>query len=250
MPKKSLVGDIIIELSDIDSTNNYAMRLINEGMAEHGVAIRADFQTNGKGQLGNVWQAEESKNLLLSIILDTHTFPIENQFYLNVAACISVADILMSQYDLRDVSIKWPNDIYAGKKKIAGILIENNIRGSVWTNAIIGIGLNVNQELFQDLNRATSISIENGKPYKVNQVMKQLLKYFNKYYTMAQQDKEYLLKLYNKLLMGVDTMINYSKKFEFLQGELLGVDEQGLLTIRENGKMKKYQHKEVLQVID
>jgi BirA family biotin operon repressor/biotin-[acetyl-CoA-carboxylase] ligase len=71
MIQNSAFGETIIELNEIDSTNNYAMRLINEGMAEHGLVIKADFQTHGKGQLGNVWIAEESKNLLCSVILDT-----------------------------------------------------------------------------------------------------------------------------------------------------------------------------------
>ena len=143
MLKTSPIGDLIIELSEIDSTNNYAMRLINEGMAEHGMAILADFQTNGKGQHGNIWQAQESKNLLCSIILDTHGFPLEKQFLLNTMACLAVADTLIQQYLLQDVSIKWPNDIYAGKRKIAGILIENQIRGVSWSHAVIGIGLNI-----------------------------------------------------------------------------------------------------------
>jgi BirA family biotin operon repressor/biotin-[acetyl-CoA-carboxylase] ligase len=249
MPKISPIGDVIIELTDIDSTNNYAMRLINEGMAEHGMAIRADFQTHGKGQLGNVWQAEESKNLLLSVILDTQHFAIENQFYLNAAACLSVADMLMTKYDLRDVSIKWPNDIYAGNKKIAGILIENNIRGNSWTNAIIGIGLNVNQTQFADLNRATSILLENEKKVKINQVLKNLLKSLNIYYKSLSANYNDVLNSYNQLLMGYHTEIVFKRNYEMEKGFLNGVDEMGMFEIKQGAKTKKFKHKEIEQVI-
>lgn len=249
MPKKTHIGDVIIDLTEIDSTNNYAMRLINEGMAEHGVVVRADFQTAGKGQLGNKWQAEESKNLLMSVILDTREFQIENQFYLNAAACLSVADTLMHTYNVRDVSIKWPNDIYAGNRKLAGILIENNIRGNSWSNAIIGIGLNVNQTQFSDLNRATSLALEIDKPVKVSLILKQVLKAFNQYYVLLSTNQESVLQAFNKLLLGVDTLISYTKNYELQQGYLLGVDSYGLLEIKQGNKLKKFKHKEIEQVI-
>jgi BirA family biotin operon repressor/biotin-[acetyl-CoA-carboxylase] ligase len=249
MPKKSIIGDVIIELTNIDSTNNYAMRLINEGMAEHGVVVRADFQTAGKGQLGNTWQAEESKNLLMSVILDTRAFQIENQFYLNAAACLSVADTMMHTYNVRDVSIKWPNDIYAGNRKLAGILIENNIRGNSWSNAVIGIGLNVNQTQFADLNRATSLALEVQKPLKVSHIMKQVLKSFNHYFGVLSTEQDAVLRSFNKLLMGVDTQIAFTKNYELQEGILLGVDSYGLLEIKQGTKLKKFKHKEIEQVI-
>ena len=139
MLRTSPLGEVLIELSEIDSTNNYAMRLINEGMAEHGMTIRSDFQTTGKGQHGNSWQAEERKNLLFTTILDTKGFQLQDQFLLNAFACLSVADYLMTNADIRNVTIKWPNDIYAGDRKIAGILVEKG-RGTV-----VGIGLNISQ---------------------------------------------------------------------------------------------------------
>ncbi|MBP6624821.1 MAG: biotin--[acetyl-CoA-carboxylase] ligase [Chitinophagaceae bacterium] len=245
MLKTSPIGDLIIELSEIDSTNNYAMRLINEGMAEHGMTIRADFQTNGKGQHGNVWQAQESKNLLCSIILDTHGFQLEKQFLLNTMACLAVAETLVQQYFLQDVSIKWPNDIYAGKRKIAGILIENQIRGITWSHAVIGIGLNINQNNFEDLNRATSISIETNKQFKIKQVNKVLLKWINIYFQKFSQNETDLLKHYNQLLLHVGEEINFKRNFEYFKGKLLGVNADGRIEIEINSKIKKFQHREI-----
>lgn len=245
MPKKSPIGDVIIELTDIDSTNNYAMRLLNEGMAEHGLVVRADFQTAGKGQLGNTWLAEESKNLLMSVILDTSELAIEKQFYLNAAICTCVADTLMTHYDLRHVTVKWPNDIYAGNLKIAGILIENNIRGTVWTNTVVGIGINVNQMRFPDLTTATSIRLETGKSHKVNHLMRQLNKNLNGYLEKLEQNPDALFEVYNQLLMNVGKSIHYKRNFELESGTLLGVNAQGLLEVDVKGKLKMFKHKEI-----
>lgn len=249
MPKKSPIGDVIIELTDIDSTNNYAMRLLNEGMAEHGLVVRADFQTAGKGQLGNTWLAEESKNLLMSVILDTSELAIEKQFYLNAAICLCVADTLMTHYDLRNVTVKWPNDIYAGNLKIAGILIENNIRGTIWSNAVVGIGINLNQMHFQDLTSATSIRLETGKSHKVHQLMRQLNKNLNLFMDRLQDNPESLFQAYNQMLMGVGKTIHFKRNFELEQGHLIGVNNQGLLEVDVNGKLKKYKHKEIEWII-
>ena len=250
MLKISPIGDLIIELTEIDSTNNYAMRLINEGMAEHGMVIRADFQTHGKGQHGNLWMAEESKNLLISVILDTQGIAIESQFLLNVAACLSVTELLTQVYAFQDVSIKWPNDIYAGKQKIAGILIENQIRGAQWSHAVVGIGLNVNQMNFNDLNRATSMALCSGKRFKLNQVLKHFIKKLNHYFVSILSNDEKLLVQYNQQLLFMGTEINYRKNFEYFKGVLQEVTEQGLIQIMTEKKLKSFIHKEIELILE
>ncbi len=245
MLKGSLIGDVIIELSEIDSTNNYAMRLIDEGMAEHGMVVRADFQTKGKGQLANLWLAEESKNLLISAIIDTREFAIEKQFFLNAATCLSVAEMLMTNYNIPHVSIKWPNDIYAGDKKIAGILIENSLRGSQWTNAVVGIGLNVNQAVFSDLNRATSMFNQTQEKQKVKSVLKNLLKILNKHFLKIGNNEDALFEAFNQNLYKVNKEIAFTKKNELYKGIVKGVNAFGELEVEVAGKLKRYRHKEI-----
>ncbi len=256
MQQNSAFGETIIELNEIDSTNNYAMRLVNEGMAEHGLTIRADFQTHGKGQHGNVWLAEESKNLLCSVILDTKGFEIEQQFLLNCLTCICITEVLMQQYNIPNVSIKWPNDIYAGKRKIAGILIENSIRGTQWTNAVVGIGLNVNQEEFSHLVSATSMKIELGKDLKINLILKQLLKKMAVLLSVFKRTPVQLLETYNSYLLNISREIQFIKKYELKTGVLRQVNAQGLIEIDETiaGKVstkkpKAYKHKEIELVV-
>lgn len=249
MLKGSLIGDVIIELSEIDSTNNYAMRLIDEGMAEHGMIIRADFQTKGKGQFANLWLAEESKNLLISTIIDTKEFAIEKQFFLNAATCLSVAEMLMTNYNIPHVSIKWPNDIYAGDKKIAGILIENSLRGTQWTNAVVGIGLNVNQAVFSDLNRATSMINQTQEKQKVKSVLKNLLKILNKQFLKIGTKEHALFEAFNLNLYKLNKEIAFTKKNELYKGIVRGVNVQGELELEVDGKIKRFKHKEIELVL-
>ena len=245
MLRTSPLGEVLIELSDIDSTNNYAMRLINEGMAEHGITIRADFQSEGKGQHGNQWLAEESKNLLISVIIDTQAFELQHQFLLNAFACVSVAEFLLKQNGLHDIRVKWPNDIYAANRKIAGILIENNLRGSQWNYAIIGIGLNINQAHFPEMSRATSVFIEIGHLLKLNAALRELLKSLNTYFRKFESNPLSVLPLYNGHLLHASKEISFYKNHEMYRGIVREVDATGCILIEVDGKVRSYKHKEI-----
>jgi len=131
----------IIHLKSINSTNDFAAALIKNNETAEGTVIWADVQTAGKGQKGNVWNTEADNNLTFSFILHPlHIHPSE-QFMLNKAISLGIVDYLKTIIDPLMLKIKWPNDIYAGKMKLAGILIENEILGNSLQTAIIGIGL-------------------------------------------------------------------------------------------------------------
>jgi BirA family biotin operon repressor/biotin-[acetyl-CoA-carboxylase] ligase len=239
------IGHVIIELTEIDSTNNYATRLIEEGMAEHGMTIRADYQLAGKGQLGNTWHADESKNLLFTVILDMTAFDISQQFLLNKSVCISIVELLTETYMLNNVKIKWPNDIYAGDKKIAGILIENILRGNDWKYAVVGIGLNVNQEKFQELNRATSILLESKKVQNIKQSLKHLTKKLQYNFLNIKKSPIELEDQFTRMLYKIGHKISFKKNHELYEGVVIGVSNDGMLMLEVNGKLKKYKHKEI-----
>lgn len=115
--------------------------------AAHGDALMALEQTCGRGQRGNSWEAEPRKNITLSLMLRPEGLPATRQFELSEAVALGVADLL-DDLGIEGVSVKWPNDIYVGNKKICGILIENTVAGTLITRSIAGIGLNVNQTQF------------------------------------------------------------------------------------------------------
>lgn len=157
-----LANKPIIELDEIDSTNNYAMRLIDADSAQDGMTITAASQTNGKGQRGKQWTAAPYQSTLMSIIIRP-PFALSEQFTLSALVAVAVADTVQQFCGATDVKIKWTNDIMLGDKKAGGILIENIIRGSQWSYAVIGIGLNVLQtQNNPDLPHATSLKIASG----------------------------------------------------------------------------------------
>lgn len=162
----------VIELETIDSTNNYAMQLIDADTAQEGLTITAREQTAGKGQRGRIWKSPAGQNLMMSMIV-VPRMPLEAQFIFNATVTLAIADALQYLNEQWSVAIKWPNDILINDKKAGGILIENVLRGNQWTYAIVGLGLNVLQAGFPpDLPHATSLYIQAGKIYEIPCLLK------------------------------------------------------------------------------
>ena len=146
------------------STNTLLKELIAKGQEPK--FIYAGYQTAGRGQTGNSWESEEGKNLLCSILLP----PDKNLYFLNIAVGVAILRLLGE-----DFTIKWPNDIYYGDKKVAGVLVENAIIGNEVKYSIAGIGLNVNQTAFRsDAPNPVSLKQITGKEYDVDALMQRL----------------------------------------------------------------------------
>jgi len=148
-----ILGEPLIELSTIDSTNIYAMAQIKEGLAKSGSCYTADFQTNGKGQHGRVWESSKGQNLLCSYILELNKLDQQKIWtptdQIGFSAAIALgARAFFTAFAGEATKIKKPNDIYFRDRKAGGILIENLIRGTEWTWSVIGIGININQSSF------------------------------------------------------------------------------------------------------
>ncbi len=148
-----LLGAPLIELSTIESTNIYAMAQIKEGLAKSGSCYTADFQTNGKGQHGRVWESSKGQNLLCSYILELKTLDALKNWtpkdQIGFSAAIALgARAFFAAFAGSETKIKKPNDIYFSDRKAGGILIENLVRGQEWTWTVIGIGMNINQTAF------------------------------------------------------------------------------------------------------
>ena len=158
-----------------NSTNTLLKELIAKG--QEPTFIYAGYQTAGRGQTGNGWESEEGKNLICSILLP----PTKNLYFLNIAVGVAIIRVIQSVLCQRSglysvLSIKWPNDIYYGDKKLAGILVENAIIGSEVKYSIAGIGLNLNQtEFVSDAPNPVSLKQITGREYNIDQIMKNLL---------------------------------------------------------------------------
>lgn len=163
----------IIKLNAIDSTNTFLKQLAASNVCENFTTVTANHQTNGKGQRGSKWEIESGKNLTFSVLYKNinSSFTI---FSLNIIVALSVIEGLQS-LSSKDFKIKWPNDILADNKKIAGILIENSIKSQTEVDSIIGIGINVNQENFENLPQASSLRLLEQKIFDKELLLKNVL---------------------------------------------------------------------------
>jgi BirA family biotin operon repressor/biotin-[acetyl-CoA-carboxylase] ligase len=129
------------------------MDQIKQGLAKSGSCYTADFQTNGKGQHGRVWESSKGQNILCSYILELNTLDALKNWIptdqIGFSAAIAIgARAFFAGFAGSETKIKKPNDIYFSDRKAGGILIENLVRGKEWTWAVIGIGMNINQTAF------------------------------------------------------------------------------------------------------
>ncbi|EJW92691.1 biotin-[acetyl-CoA-carboxylase] ligase, partial [gut metagenome] len=133
-------------MDETNSTNSLIRQMMSDGMMPEGSVVVANFQTAGRGQVGNVWESEAGKNLLFSMVIYPSFMSANRQFLISQIAALSVKETLDQYTD--GISVKWPNDIYWRDKKICGMLIENDLSGHDLSDSIIGVGINVNQEAF------------------------------------------------------------------------------------------------------
>jgi BirA family transcriptional regulator, biotin operon repressor / biotin---[acetyl-CoA-carboxylase] ligase len=235
----------IIELDTIDSTNNYAMQLINANKAQHGLTIVAGNQTAGKGQRGRTWANEPGKNLLMSIIVYPR-HQINEQFAFNASIAVAIANVLQKLFSGWQISIKWPNDILINDKKAGGILIENVLRGSKWTHSVIGFGLNVNQESFAGLPFATSLKNESGSNYEIatlrNIIQKSILAAADNTY-----ESKDILAEYNGYLYKRGKKQSFSNEAGNLEVTILNARPDGTLEVQmANGDIAAYHHGQMM----
>ena len=160
------LGEPLIELSEIDSTNMYAMEQIHAQKALSGSVYQTDFQTNGKGQHGRIWESHRGENLLCTYVLELNALKQGKNWVpseqLGLSAAVALgAQAFFMEFAGEETKIKKPNDIYWRDRKAGGILIENIVRGTDWNWTVIGIGLNINQ---------TQFSNEAGKPVSLKQI--------------------------------------------------------------------------------
>lgn len=148
----------IIKLNAIDSTNSFLKELVATSFVENQTVVVTKEQTQGRGQVNTKWVSTPGKNLTFSMYVEFKNLKITQQRFLNYACSLSVFEVL-DELNIPKLAVKWPNDILSDKKKICGILIETTFKSNTIKSAIIGVGLNVNQENF-DVNLPNASSIK------------------------------------------------------------------------------------------
>lgn len=233
-----IIGEPFTELSSVDSTNNYAMGIVQKGAGIHGSAWFAHEQTAGKGQRGKVWKAARSENVLLSVLLDTSSLPLSRQFLLSATVALAAYDFF-SHHALDETRVKWPNDIYWRDRKAAGLLIENSIKGRNWQWAVAGMGLNINQAAFENMPNVVSLRQITGKTFHTVTLAKELCACLQKRFQQLQQsinneEKEaHILEQYNAVLFKRGERVSLRKGDEVFECVIDRVDKHGLLWVQE-----------------
>ncbi|HMH33668.1 MAG TPA: biotin--[acetyl-CoA-carboxylase] ligase [Puia sp.] len=224
------IGHPFIELSSVDSTNNYAMGKVHAGLASHGMVVFAHEQTAGKGQRGKTWTSSPGKNIMLSAVLEPASMLPGQQFSLSMAIALACYDLLHA-FVPAGLSIKWPNDLYWRDRKAGGILIESVCKGQAWLFAVAGIGININQIRFsKDAARAVSLKQITGSEFSVSELTRELCHCLNKRYSqLLKQGITGILFEYNQLLFKRDQLVELKTGGRLLQTTISKVTEHGRL---------------------
>lgn len=241
-----IIGSNFLFFENLPSTNTHTADLLKKDNVQEGTIVHTNYQSSGRGYLGNCWESEDGKNLLISIVLFPSFIKPEDQFNISMAISLGICDFLLSF--IPECSIKWPNDIWVNSDKIAGILIESTLSGDQIEFTIAGIGLNINQEKF--LSKApnpVSLRLLTGMNYDLPTCLNQLASHLDKRYkqliagNFSQIKKEYVSKLFR---------LNEWYEFKDFQGiftgRILNVGDYGRLKIeKKNRDIKEYSFKEI-----
>ena len=234
-------------LPEIDSTNTYLAGILRNTTLPEGFVLRAGIQTAGRGQKGSVWESEGEKNLLLSFLFYPSFLNTKEIFLLNKTFALAVFDFIKFWLE-KNISIKWPNDIYWNNKKISGILIENSINAAVISHCIAGIGININQKIFPaGFLNPSSFVLVNQKEYDLDELFISLCSSMEaRYLQLKKGDKKSIDQDYHSVLFALGKWKTYESREGAFQGCIQGVDETGKLLIEtKESEIKKYDLKEI-----
>ena len=234
----------LIVLTSVDSTNNYLQQLLEKEMAVEGTLVVALEQTMGRGQRGKSWDSRPGMGLYASILFQPQNWTVEKQFIMNKTIAVGVAAYLESKTD-HDVQIKWPNDVLIDGSKVAGILVENSIRGNYISAVIAGIGINLNQPEFQQQfeTPATSLRLITGNTYDVEAEAVELFRFvWNAYSQLNAGERETLENQYAHRLYRRGERAAFTRGQGIFFGVLESVDDFGQAIILEEGRPVKCSH--------
>ncbi|MDR0430283.1 MAG: biotin--[acetyl-CoA-carboxylase] ligase [Tannerellaceae bacterium] len=240
----------LIHLAETESTNKFLQMLTETEEIPSGSMVLADFQTAGRGQIGNSWESEAGKNLTFSVLFRPIEVPANMPFVISEMVSLSVKHTL-DKY-IPDVSVKWPNDIYCKNEKIAGILIENTIMQGQISQSVIGIGININQtEFCNDIPNAVSLIRITGESYDRMAVMENFRQIYTEQSVRVDNlcfdsiHRDYLHAIYRK-----DGYHKYEDEKGIFEAGIEDIEPTGHLILeRIDGSRSRYAFKEVTYII-
>ena len=242
------------DVSKADQTTPFPSYSGGESCAQ---VVVAEYQTAGKGCGSNTWESERGKNLTFSVLLHPTEIPADCQFRISEAVSVAICETLerwfrpLSPSDSSPnsgeqvITIKWPNDIYVGDKKICGILIENQLRGRLISDSIVGIGLNVNQTVFRsDAPNPVSLAQLTGHEEDREALLQAFLQRLS---VTMEMEPEALMEAYRSRLYRREGFHRFSDSRGEFEAKVMNVLDDGRLVLLDTeGKARMYAFKEVV----
>ncbi len=239
------IGKKYYSFQELPSTNTWLMESLVAHKLPEGTLVLADHQTEGKGQFGAIWSSEPSSSLTFSILLKPIFLPISNTYDISICIALAIHDCLN---ELRPgFKIKWPNDIYFENKKVAGILIENQIHKSSCEHSVVGIGLNVNQTEFFKLPKATSLKQIIGVNFPVQNLLDRLCETIEARYLQLRANMyPSLLKSYLEHMYWFNEIHTFQTDALQFNASIIGVLRNGRLLLKfSDGSKRDFEIKEL-----
>ncbi len=223
-------------LDEVDSTNTYLKMELRQRDLFAPYCVSASYQTAGRGQRNKQWLSDKGLNINASFLID-NVSAVEQLPMLNQAASLAIKSVLEKR-GIQNIAIKWPNDVYVGNHKIAGVLVENIISGNNIKACVIGIGLNVNQLDFERLN-ATSLKVELNNDQDVVEVLHAL---YDELYLHSKIAETELSLMYNNSLYRKDEDVTFQSDQGISTYRILSVLKNGNLLVKDGDNFKEVEH--------
>ena len=192
--------------------------------------------------------SQKGKSLTVSFYKEFDQLIASNSFMLNAIVSLSIVNTL-KKTGLKEVRIKWPNDIMAGNKKIGGVLIENFIKSKFICSSIIGIGLNINEENFQDLPNATSLFLETNEKMKLKKILNILIQELFKSLNLLNDKQNNFLNMYSSSLWKLNIITNFKQKNNLFKAKVKGISLLGNLILEmSDGSISDFNCNEIKMI--
>lgn len=242
--RTQVIGKKMRYIENTPSTIWIGKELTSEGDIEklHGMVIIAEEQTGGVGRMGRAW-VSPSGGIWITIVLKPNV-PVDHIFMITMAGSIAVARAIRKEFDIGAL-IKWPNDVFIGNKKVAGLLLELSAEADVVHHCLLSIGIDVNVPIgsfspeLQD--RITSISAEMGHEVDRASFLARILKEFESRYLLVESGEyDAIIQEWKSISATLENRVQIRTLKNSFEGDAVDIDEFGALIIRkENGKLER-----------